>query len=136
MAFVIDSWTKSYEHGAPFKGCSYEHYKTEMTRAIRRICDKADLHVAYNPHDDDHIVGYACFTEKELHYLYVKKDFRDAVKPEHLLKGITIDSYTFGGRTMQDMLAGYKGSTYDTDPEGHKHWKPPTGWRFTPRITI
>jgi hypothetical protein len=136
MAFVIDSWTKSYEGGPPYRGCSFEHYRTDMTKAIRRICDKAELRVAYDPKDDDHLVGYACFTGRELHYLYVKKDFRAEVTPEHLLRDAQIDSFTFGGRHIQDALDGFRGAHYETDPEGKRHWKPPSGWRFTPRITL
>ncbi len=136
MAFVVHSWVHSHEGAQPFKGCSHEHYKVEMTRAVRRLCDKAELRIAYDPKDDDGIVGYACFTGRELHYLYVKKDFRDVLKPEHLLADVKIDSFTFVGRHLQDALDGFRGSHWEVDPDGNRHWKAPPGWRYTPRITI
>jgi hypothetical protein len=107
-----------------------------MTRAIRRLCEKAELRVAHNPQDDDHIVGFACFTKSELHYLYVKKDFRAELKAEHLLAGVPLDSYTFLGRYMQDALDGYQGAGWDAPAGQSRQWKGPKGWRFTPRITI
>jgi hypothetical protein len=136
MAFVISSWLHSYEGGPPFRGTPYEHYKAEMTRAIRRLCDRAELRVAYDPKDDDHIVGYAAFTGSELHYLYVKKNFRAELTPEHLLSNVKLDAFTFRGRHMQDALEGFRGCTYTKDDKGETTWHPPTGWRYTPRITI
>ncbi|HET9045101.1 MAG TPA: GNAT family N-acetyltransferase [Burkholderiales bacterium] len=137
-AFVLDSWRRSYEGAAAVRACDPEHYRIEMTRAIRRIISNSTARtvVAYDPEDAGHIVGFACFSvrrrervpphtvtpekplpdthEAELHYVYVKKDFRGQGIARALLEGVPVTSYTF------------------LSPSA----RPRKGWRFTPRFTI
>lgn len=115
-AFIIDSWKRSYEP----RNVDVDHYRVEMTRTIRRLIGRpdSDTLVAYDPSDDDHLVGFACFTNygarAELHYIYVKQDFRGKGIARRLLDGVNVTSYTFLSPTA----------------------RPRKGWRFTPRFTI
>lgn len=121
-AFVIDAWKRSYEGALAVRGCDREHYRIEMSRTIGRILDKTTTTtlVACDPEDADTIVGFACYTRStmlgpvELHYVYVKREFRKMGVARFMLEGIPVGSYTF--------LA----------PQA----KPRKGWRFTPRFSI
>jgi GNAT superfamily N-acetyltransferase len=114
MAFVIDAWRRSYEDAPAVRGAEREWYRIEMTRAIRRLCDKAEVRVACDPEDEDTMVGFVAFTGDELHYAYTKKDFRGMGVSRQLLEGVPITAYTFRSNNA----------------------RPPQGWRYTPRFTI
>ena len=114
MAFVVDAWKRSFEDAPSVKGCEPEHYKAEMTRAIRRLCAHGTVRIACDPTDEDAIVGFAAFTGPELHYVYVKQPFRKMGIARMLLDGVAITRYTFRSRQA----------------------RPPSGWRYTPRFTI
>lgn len=114
MAFVIDAWKRSFEGAPAVRHADREHYREEMTRAIRRLCDRAEVRVACDPSDEDTIVGFCAFTGTELHYVYVKKDFRGHGIAKGLLHGVPITTYTFATPTVRPRL----------------------GWAFTPRFTI
>lgn len=114
FAFIIDAWRRSYEGSPAVRGAEREHYRIEMTRAIRRLCDRAEVRVACDPQDEDTVVGFAAFTGDELHYAYTKKDFRGIGVAKQLLEGVPIAAYTFQSNNA----------------------RPPQGWAFRPRFTI
>ncbi len=118
MAFVIDAWKKSYEGAPAVRGADREHYRVEMTRAIRRLCDRAEIRIATAPDDDDHLLGFAAFVTTddgaELHYVYVKQDFRKMGIARALLADLKVTAYTFLSNTA----------------------RPPKGWAYRPRFTI
>lgn len=113
-SFVLDAWRRSFEDAPAVRGADREHYRIELTRAIRRLLDKAECRVACDPEDEDTIVGFAAFTGDELHYVYVKKDFRGMGVARQLLDGLSVAAYTFRSNNA----------------------RPPQGWRYTPRFTI
>lgn len=118
MAFVVDAWKRSFEGAPAVRGADREHYRVEMTCAIRRLCSRAEVRIACDPTDEDTIVGFAAFTRTgetaELHYIYVKKDFRGSGHARELLQGVNVTSYTFATPTV----------------------RPRKDWAFTPRFTI
>jgi len=114
LAFVIDAWRRSYEDAPAVRGAEREHYRTEMTRAIRRLLDRAECRVACDADDPDTIVGFAAFTGDELHYCYTKKDFRGIGVARQLLEGAPITAYTCRSNNA----------------------RPPAGWAYRPRFTI
>jgi GNAT superfamily N-acetyltransferase len=114
MGFVLDAWRRSYEGSPAVRGCEREHYRIEMTRAIRRLCDRAEVRIACDPADEDTIVGFVAFTGNELHYAYTKQDFRGMGVAKQLLEGAHIDAYTFRSNNA----------------------RPPAGWAYKPRFTI
>lgn len=114
VAFVLDSWRRSFEGAPAVKGAERIHYRQEMTRAIRRILDRATVRVRCDANDEDTIVGFAAFTGLELHYVYVKKEFRKMGVAKAMLEGLPIEAYTF------------------LTPSA----RPPSRWAFTPRFTL
>ncbi len=120
MAFIVDAWKRSYESSPAVRGCDREHYRVEMTRAIRRLCDKATIRVACAENDPDTLVGFAVFSAvpgvawSELHYVYVKRDFRRMGIARQLLSGVDVSAYTFSTPSV----------------------RAPKSWAFTPRFTI
>lgn len=119
MAFVITTWRQSFEGASAVRGADREHYREEMTLAIRRLCDRATVRVACDPTDEDTLAGFAAFRpltddRAELHYIYVKLNFRGHGIARDLLDGVRVVSYTFR-----------------TTPA-----RPPAGWAYTPRFTI
>lgn len=113
MAFVVDTWRRSFEGSPAVAGASKEHYFDEMRRVVGRYAASAELRIACDPNDANHLVGYACFTGPELHWAYIKRDFRGLGIMHELLEGAEIDSYTF-----------------------RPSRRPPSAWRFTPRFTL
>ena len=115
MAFISNAWIWSYYEGTPaFRGIAdKDHFRLEMTKTIRRICDNAEVRVACDPSDEDTLVGFCAFGLGTLHYVYVKRDFRGMGVARTLLEGVPIKAYSF--RTANA--------------------KPRAGWRFTPRFT-
>jgi GNAT superfamily N-acetyltransferase len=118
MAFVIDAWKRSFEGAPAVRGCDREHYRREMTLAIRRLCDRAQIRIATAPDDDDHLLGFAAFTTTddgaELHYVYVKQDFRKMGIARKLLADLKVNAVTFLSTTA----------------------RLPKGWAYKPRFTI
>lgn len=113
-AFILDAWRRSYEGSAAVKHADREHYRQEMTRTIRRILDKATVRLRVDAEDENTIVGFAAFTGHELHYVYVKKEFRKMGVARALLQDIPITCYTFITPTVRHHA----------------------GWAFTPRFTL
>jgi GNAT superfamily N-acetyltransferase len=117
-AFIVDAWKKSFEGAPAVRGADREHYRIEMTRAIRRLCDRGHIRIATAPDDEDHLLGFAAFTRAddgaELHYVYVKQDFRGLGIARKLVADLNVTSYTFASNSA----------------------RPRKGWRYTPRFTI
>lgn len=114
MAFIVNAWVWSFYEGSPnLRAADRDHFRTEMTKTIRRVCDGSEVRVACDPSDENTLVGFAAFTHGTLHYVYVKKDFRRMGVARALLHDVPIRAYSF--RTANA--------------------KPPPSWRFTPRFT-
>lgn len=119
MAFIIDAWKKSYEQAEAVRHSDREHYRVEMPRAIRRLVAQGEARIAYDPKDEDSLIGFAVFRRHddaaaELHYVYVKKDFRGQGIARALLEGVPVTTFTFLAPTARLRK----------------------GWRHTPRFTI
>ena len=118
MTFVVGAWRASFETAAAVKGADRDHYRIEMTRTIRRLCDRAQVRVATAPDDDDHLLGFAALSKlddgSELHYVYVKQDFRKMGIARLLLGDVDVKAYTFRSSNA----------------------RPRNGWAYTPRFTI
>ncbi len=114
MPFIVSSWRQSYEGSPAVRGADRDHYFAELARAIRKLTSAGEVRVACDAQDDDTLLGFVAFKGTELHYAYVRKDFRGNGLMRDMLQGVAIDSYTF------------------TTPR----WKPKAGLRFTPRFTL
>ena len=120
FAFVLDAWRKSLEAAPGFRGADHEHFRHEVEAAVTRLVRRGYCRIAYNPADDDHLIGFAAYGDypskawKELHFVYVKRDFRGKGIARRLLEGLDIGSYTFLTATV----------------------RPPKKWAYTPRLCI
>ena len=120
QAFIQDAWKRSFEGSPAVRGADREHYRNEMERTIARLCARATVLVACDVKDEDTLVGFAVYSSwkgyagNELHYVYVKKDFRGHRIASDLLKDANIKAYTFA--TMSA--------------------RAPKDWVYTPRFTI
>jgi GNAT superfamily N-acetyltransferase len=120
FAFVLDAWKSCLLNTPAYRSADPEHFRNEAERAIGRLVKRGRCRIAYNPADDDHLIGFAAFGDypgqlwKELHFVYVKRDFRGKGIARALLQGLDIGAYTFVTPTV----------------------RPPSKWAFTPRFCI
>jgi GNAT superfamily N-acetyltransferase len=122
FAFIVDAWCRSFEGSPVVHGADRNHYRSEMVRVIRKMLSgvgAATTRVACDREDDDTLLGFAAFTGPELHYVYVRQDFRQMGIAKAMLEGASIAQYTF--RTLQ----------------GERRMRTrERGWKFTPRFTL
>ena len=119
LAYVCDSWRTTFHLGYGALGSERKHYHQEISRLFERILPKASVRIACDPTDPDVIVGFAVFTDTELHYAFVRKDFRRMGVATALLADLPIRSFTFLTRKGEEALK----------PRAR-------GWAFTPRWTF
>ena len=119
LAFVRKAWRETFQYGSlAVDGADKAHYFDEMTRLFAAILPGASARIACDPADDDNRVGFACWTDDVLHYVYVMRDFRGHGLAPALLEGLPIKAYSF--TTLQCV----------------KRLKPLVrGWAFRPRFT-
>lgn len=118
--FVESAWRATFRsNGAGVMGADITHYNEEMLRIFKAILPRATTLLACEDTDDNNLGGFVCFSGDELHYAYVKVDFRKAGLVPLMLEGVKIRRYTF-----------------DTQV-GFKRLKPnDRGWIYTPRWTL
>ncbi len=95
-AFIRKAWRETFQYGSlAVDGADKPHYFDEMSRLFAAIVPGASGRVACDPTDDDVRVGFVCFTDETLHYVYVQKDFRRMGVARDLLDGLPIKAYSF-----------------------------------------
>jgi GNAT superfamily N-acetyltransferase len=119
LAFICHSWRTTFHLGYGALGSDPEHYHREISKVFERLLPTATMRIAADPADADVIIGFAVFTNSELHYVFVRKDFRRNGVANALLADIPIRSFTFLTKRGEDALK----------PRAR-------GWAFTPRWTI
>ncbi len=119
MNFMRKAWRETFQYGSlAVDGADKTHYFDEMTRLFAAIVPHASARVACDATDDDVRVGFACWTDHVLHYVYVQRDFRGHGLVAALLEDLPIKAYSF--TTLQFV----------------KRIKPLNrGWAFRPRFT-
>jgi hypothetical protein len=119
-AFIENAWRATMlALSSSAQGAEPGHFHGEMTRVFERIIPGSTLRVASDVVDDSTLVGFACATGPELHYVYIAGPFRKMGVVARLLEGLEIKRYTFR-----------------TDP-GMRRLRPrERGWVYTPRFTL
>lgn len=119
-AFIENSWRSTMLATSPqAMGADPKHFHAEMTRMFEHIFTHARVRVACDPQDPDTLVGFACFTGPELHFVYVAGPFRKLGVVPMMLAGLDISRFTF--KTLP----------------GERRLKPrERSWVFTPRFTL
>ena len=119
LAFIRKAWRETFQYGSlAVDGADKPHYFDEMTRLFAAILPTASARIACDPFDDDNRIGFACWTDDVLHFVYVMRDFRGHGLAPSLLEDLPIKAYSF--TTLQCV----------------KRLKPrERGWAFKPRFT-
>lgn len=124
LGFVKDSWRGTFHLGGyGAQDAEREHYHEEMTRLFERLFkrdrSRVRIRVACDPKDQDSILGFAVTSGDELHFVYVRQDFRKLGVARALLEDLGVKKFTFATRS------------------GVVRLKPrERGWAFTPRWTL
>jgi len=121
FGFVLDTWRRSFEGAPAVMNADKEHFIGEMNTLITRMLNRAGtiVRIACDADDEDTIIGFAALTGSELHYTYVRRDFRGHGIVPAMLAAHPVRSYTF--RTQA----------------GERRLKPrERGWVYTPRFTL
>lgn len=119
LAFIRKAWRETFQFGSlAVDGAEKQHYFDEMTRLFAVLLPAASARIACDPEDDENRIGFVCWTDDVLHYVYVMRDFRQMDVAPALLEGLPVKAYSF--TTLQCV----------------KRLKPLVrGWVFKPRFT-
>lgn len=121
MAFVRDAWRRSYEPESIVYRINRSTYARLMDIMMDRLLDEpgAKVRIAVDAKDDDTFVAFAVMREPELHYVYVKHDFRRQGLVPDMLKDAVIHSHTFLTKLGNERLRPHA-----------------RGWGFHPRCSL
>lgn len=87
-AFVFATWLKSVYYGNSwFKGIEKNHFMTAYRRVIGSLLLQSTTEVACLSDDPDVVVGYIVYSSDTLHYVYVKKAWRQLGVARKLANG-------------------------------------------------
>jgi GNAT superfamily N-acetyltransferase len=111
LNFVFATWLRSYRHDSAFarsisNDIYYHWHHKIIENAIRR---GAYIVIAHPKDSPEVIVGYACVEGSTLHYVYVKKAFREMGIARTLLKHAPFKEYTHiteNGKLILDLCPG------------------------------
>ena len=119
--FILDTWRESLRAESDIAKASTEAYRLVMLRHIRRLSREpgAVRLVCYDPQDDDTLVGYAVATGHELHYVYVRREFRRMGIARSLVEQVHPASYSITTPMFERRM--------------HPHER---GWVHTPRQVV
>ena len=126
--FVFDSWLKSWRKSRYAGVVQNDDYYATYRKTIERLIMRgAEIKVACNPENENHILGYLCYEITPdgysiVHFLYVKDPF--------LKQGIEFD--------LLSELPGQKPGFYSFNTQQIKsglqtRW-PEQNWQWSPEI--
>lgn len=99
LAFVVDTWRRSFSAESTLSRFDKDVYFKLVARHIRDLTHEpgATLRIACDEQDEDAIVGFACVTGPELHYVYVRGGKETSMRghgvARAMLDGLAIASY-------------------------------------------
>jgi len=100
VAFVFNSWLKSFRNTGLSRSVQNEVYFSEQHKLIERLLKESTTVVACNPTKPEDIFGWACFQWVDgifvLHYVYVKHLYRNLGLANELLAESAHDFSTAG----------------------------------------
>lgn len=120
--FVAMNWRASFEvESLIARACGTKAYQRFMRFYVNALrAEGATYTLIVTPEqDDDHFLGFAVIAEPELHFVYVKPEFRGAGIARSMLEGRSVEAYT----TETPLL--------------HERIRPiDRAWQFRPRFTL
>ena len=95
IPFIFNSWLKSYRKSEFAKDITATVYFSEHHKVLRRLIDTSQVIIACNQDSPDQIYGWICAGMTDgiftLHYLYIKKPFRNFGIAKNLLNAFEHD---------------------------------------------
>lgn len=98
VGFITNTWLKSYRNSAFAWGMNDDTYYKFHHDIIANLIVKGSCLVATLKHDPSHFLGYICYDVRTeigtgkpmlvIHYIYVKRRFRDLGLASHLLQQV------------------------------------------------
>lgn len=76
LPFIYATWLKSYWVDGDHPGMPKDLFFNCYARILDSLMIGSEMLVSCLPESPDTVLGYACFDEKYLHYIFVKEDFR------------------------------------------------------------
>ena len=79
-AFLYASWRNALWYAEDRDDSLSEKFYRVATQEIRKLIDRPNvkIRIACMSDNADHIVGFAVFEDKHLHWIYVKSDYRNS----------------------------------------------------------
>lgn len=75
-ALVRSSWFESYRKGGCAPEVPFPTYKTGQNEIMDRLLGRGQVWVATLTEVPDEVLGWVCFDETAIHYVYVKQAYR------------------------------------------------------------
>ena len=109
-ALLFNSWCRQIRGKRPFDKMSNEDFKLYVDNIIRKIVVESDIDVAYPEGDPSVVIGFLCCDRelRNLHYLYIKKDFRRGGVASWLMRQRFGDDLGKCGLTLTHALPYWK----------------------------
>lgn len=106
MAFIRDAWRRSFEPESILFRINRSAYQRRMDMLFDELLGElnAQARIASDMADDDNLLGFAVLREPELHYVYVKHDYRRIGVVPDLLHGARIERVTFRTKLGTDRI--------------------------------
>jgi GNAT superfamily N-acetyltransferase len=90
VAFIFNSWLRSYRDSYFAKGIAATVYFTEHHKVIEQLLKTCTVYIACDSTDTSNIFGYICAEEIDgifvIHYTYVKETYRKLGVSKMLVK--------------------------------------------------
>lgn len=109
LAFVKNAWVESFK----------ARLLPRIEREVDKLARGGRVRIAYDVADEDTLLGFAAFGDRELHYAYVRQSLRAAGIARALLEPETIEAFTFRTESGESRLRPAE-----------------RGWEYRPRIVL
>jgi GNAT superfamily N-acetyltransferase len=76
LHLVKSSWFESYRKGGCAPEVAFPTYRTGQNRVMENLLARAPVWVATLEDVPDEVLGWVCYDDKAVHYLYVKQAYR------------------------------------------------------------
>lgn len=120
--FIYSTWLNHYKHSSKFASrIKFDLYYSKHHSIIERIlARKAKVLIAYPLDEPDIIIGWACYEGANdrplLHFIFVKRAFRQMGVASRLLKGLDLNNLAFTHLTHDGELLLKKYPYFQYDP--------------------
>lgn len=106
--FVLTTWVNGYFYGnKDFKICSIADQHAVLKPAIQIIAQNSNYRMLVLAEDPNVIIGYIAYAKDTLHWIYLKKAWRNQKLTKKLLENLPLLYYSFRTKSSS-VLKGLK----------------------------